>query len=676
VDTKWYPITEHVKLDPFQIGGGPLPVISNEKMKWETNELMDASAPISKHSQVLYQTENDNLLLLVGGKTSSTEYSQNIISVDLESYEISEIKTKNPLKLTGHVSFYYLDSVYVFGGVDDKYELNNSIFQFNFESKEWKELACNGIPPSKRYDTSICMISPYKLCLFGGRDNEQYFNDLFIFDIRKLKWKSIVASESEGTPTNRYGSSMVFNSKLDCLFLFGGMDKEDEYLNDVHQFNFKNNEWTLTEDDGELPEKRIGQSITRFGDLVFISNGFNGECFLHDLFEFNMETLIWTEITQSGIETLSERAGNSLIYYDGTLIMYGGDNKKSTLKDVHILRLDQEIIEKYEDYEEYTKETEEENTGSDWKAISINGQTVSRTRHSSVIVDKKLITFGGLYDKNGTMVPNQDMYSFDFDTFEWTKMKQNKARQQPDARTDHTCIPYKNELIFFCGSAKQTYAKSTVHVFELESNSWSTPKCVGSISARTMQASCLFDTNKIAVFGGYNSKHFNDLNIYNIETFTWTAVTPKSETIPSGRANPTMVSYVNSSNETILCLFGGEEQDNKTSNDLYEFNLTKGEWNLIKTSGDFISGRFGHSTVSNGKDMYVFGGNDGKNFLDHLFVYNFESKTWTKIDKTLNQPKSRMGSTLNFHNNSLVLFGGENESTPLMETIQTFELQK
>jgi N-acetylneuraminic acid mutarotase len=669
---------EHVKLDPFQVGGGPLPVVSNHKMKWETNELMDATnpVPISKHSQVLYQTENDNLLLLIGGKSSSTDYSQNIISVDLESYEINEIKTKNPLKLTGHVSFFYLDSVYIFGGMNEKSELNNSIFQFNFETKEWKELACNGVPPSKRYDASICMISPHKLCLFGGRDNEQYFNDLFTFDIRKLKWKFIETSECEGNPTNRYGSSLVFNSKLDCLFLFGGMDKEEEYLNDVHQFYFKSNEWTLTEDDGDLPEKRIGQSITRYGDLVFLSNGFNGESFLHDLFEFNMETLIWTEITESGIESLSERACNSLIYFDGNLIMYGGDNKKSTLKDVHFLKLDQEILERFEDYQEYTEETEEGNTGSDWKAICINGQTVSRSRHSSVIVNNKLITFGGLSEKSGSIVPSQDMNSLDFETLEWTKVKQNKARQQPDARIDHTCIPYKNELIFFCGNGKQTYSKPNVHVFELETSSWSMPKCVGSISARTMQASCLFDTNKIAVFGGYNSELFNDLNVYEIEKFTWKSVTPKSETIPSARAKSSLESYVNSSNETILCLFGGMEKDEKPSNELYEFNISKGEWNLIQTSGDFISGRCGHSTVSNGKEMFLFGGYDGKNYLDQLFVYNFESKTWTKMDKTLNQPKSRQTSTLNLHNNSLILFGGENESTPIMDTIQTFDLQK
>eukprot|EP01080_Neovahlkampfia_damariscottae_P001229 gene1229-11319_t len=682
-DTKWYPVADHIKLDPFKCAGGCEPIVPKELMKWESNiqidSLINPIHEISKHSQVLYQTKDDNILYLIGGKISENTFSKNLISFNLETNEIEIIIPKNPIQLIGHVSFSYLDSIYTFGGMNEKGELNNSIYQFNFETKEWKELDYNGIPPSKRSNSSISMIKSNKFCLFGGKDYDNYFNDLYTFDIKKLKWNKIEINntlkqddndDDENIPSERFGSSLIFNSKKNTIFLFGGFDKENEYLNDLHEFDFKTLEWKLTEDDGDLPEKRIGQSVCKFGDLLYLSNGFDGEIYFQDLYEFNMETSIWTLIFDSS--EIKERANHSLIYFDGNLILFGGDNEKNYFKDINFLKLEDEIIEKYEDDLEFA--IEDEDTENDWSKIK-SKQSIGRSFHSTFMRDNSIYLFGGLHEKNSAIVPNQEMLIFDFESLDWTKVKQNKARQQPEARKNQSCILFKDEIFVFGGKGKQVYSK--VHVFDLKTQSWSIPKVTGTISSRTNQCCCLFDTNKIAVFGGIDKgdQSLNDLHYFDIEKLTWNEI-KNDDKSPNSRSLCTLESFTNESNESVLCLFGGIDENSKALNDVFEFNFTKNEWKLIEKNGDKISPRFGHSSISNEKEMFIFGGFDGNEYFDQLFNYNFETKLFTQIDKTLNQPMARIGSTLLLKDDSLILYGGENETIKLIDIIESFQLLK
>ena len=72
--------------------------------------------------------------------------------------------------------------------------------------------------------------------------------------------------------------------------------------------------------------------------------------------------------------------------------------------------------------------------------------------------------------------------------------------------------------------------------------------------------------------------------------------------------------------DNVCILFGGSN-GLKKHNDLFELNLDSLEWNKINFDGLSPSGRFGHSAVIDNDLMYVFGGWDGANTLNDLWIY-------------------------------------------------------
>jgi N-acetylneuraminic acid mutarotase len=180
----------------------------------------------------------------------------------------------------------------------------------------------------------------------------------------------------------------------------------------------------------------------------------------------------------------------------------------------------------------------------------------------------------------------------------------------------------------------------------------------GHPSAREGSSSVTFEVSgsekNWVVFGGHSKgMYYNDVYSLNLADTEPTWKTLDAANSPSPRAFHTSVGMKSS-----VLVFGGDVKLSVTDNAVYELDLSKEPLKWVNRSAtNPPSPRFAHTAdVADGK-MYVFGGYDGKNILNDVFVYHYESNSWLKL-KTSSPPPGRYGHSSALYNNKLYIFGG------------------
>jgi len=108
-----------------------------------------------------------------------------------------------------------------------------------------------------------------------------------------------------------------------------------------------------------------------------------------------------------------------------------------------------------------------------------------------------------------------------------------------------------------------------------------------------------------------------------------------------------------------MVVFGGVDDYGTLHNEIYYLNLETNKWHLETTKGTGPSGRIGHAaTLIPGNKMLVFGGNTDRSMLNDLFVYNIDSKTWTKLNPSGDIPVARTGTIGSVIGDYVYFFGG------------------
>lgn len=75
-------------------------------------------------------------------------------------------------------------------------------------------------------------------CSFGGADDHYYYNDIWCFDPQTSRWEAIPSYGS--LPASRQGHTACVID--DTMYIYGGMNFEDQLLGDLCAFKFTGNE--------------------------------------------------------------------------------------------------------------------------------------------------------------------------------------------------------------------------------------------------------------------------------------------------------------------------------------------------------------------------------------------------------------------------------------------------
>ena len=94
------------------------------------------------------------------------------------------------------------------------------------------------------------------------------------------------------------------------------------------------------------------------------------------------------------------------------------------------------------------------------------------------------------------------------------------------------------------------------------------------------------------------------------------------------------------------------------SNLVRMYDFSSGLWSTPSISGTHPSQRYSHASAVLGSILIVWGGTDGKEIFDDLWMLNTESLSWQKRDPIGTLALGRYGSCADIIDKKLYIYGG------------------
>mgnify|MGYP001191598770 CR=1 FL=1 len=264
------------------------------------------------------------------------------------------------------------------------------------------------------------------------------------------------------------------------------------------------------------------------------------------------------------------------------------------------------------------------------KTVDISDQTPPpRVGHASTLCGNAFVVFGGdthKMNKNGLM--DDDVYLLNINSMKWTIPQQSGPR--PLGRYGHkinviqSLSSEKNatttKLYVFGGQFDDTYFNDLccydLSSFRKPDSHWVFLKPATFIPPPiTNHSMCVFD-NKLWVFGGDTAQGLlNQVFVYDPFKNDWTVVPTKpANDQVDAELPPPMQEHACSVYKNLMCVFGGKDENDIYSNDLWILNMKTLEWwkfpNLQGKDQYMPSARSGHSLTLLPKEnlLLVMGG--------------------------------------------------------------------
>jgi len=218
----------------------------------------------------------------------------------------------------------FLNEIRFWKTCNEKHECSD-IFNNFFEFQP------NPSPPLAAYKTSrSCVAFGKKMYLYGGSDNERnppyYFiavhNGLHILDLETRSWVTCTPHK----PRTEH-SVVVANNKM---WMFGGTKavSTSDYTNSMVTYNFLTESWEDVDPRGELPTARSGHCAVVLGNEMYIHGGWNINASFNDMYKFNFDRGLWSKVRYSGVVHPAGRCSHGCaIIYVGIkpkLLVFGG----------------------------------------------------------------------------------------------------------------------------------------------------------------------------------------------------------------------------------------------------------------------------------------------------------------------------------------------------------------
>eukprot|EP00602_Paraphysomonas_sp_CaronLab_P000197 CAMPEP_0185031222 /NCGR_PEP_ID=MMETSP1103-20130426/18569_1 /TAXON_ID=36769 /ORGANISM="Paraphysomonas bandaiensis, Strain Caron Lab Isolate" /LENGTH=252 /DNA_ID=CAMNT_0027566671 /DNA_START=41 /DNA_END=796 /DNA_ORIENTATION=- len=240
---------------------------------------------------------------------------------------------------------------------------------------------------------------------------------------------------------------------------------------------------------GKSPSGRGGNSAVYIDGKLIVFGGHFLESegkfeYLNETWVFDIEKVAWQLVKCSG-ELPAPRYGHSTHVIGSRMFIFGGKGRNGMLKDVMFLDL------------------------MEWIWVPVNPLSqgpCARMNHASELVGRKIVIHGGW---NGEETYD-DLWIFNTDSFGW--MQPRTSGFAPTARFGHTInLSEDGRLIVFggCSIPKDTRTpryNSDIRELDTDSMIWSRPRISGeSPTGRFGHSAVLMgaDRSKLIVYGGW-----------------------------------------------------------------------------------------------------------------------------------------------------------------------------
>ncbi|CAO3622416.1 unnamed protein product [Mucor fragilis] len=157
-----------------------------------------------------------------------------------------------PPPLIGATTTLVHQHIYVFGGrVQSTRQISNRVYILSLKTKAWKTVQPQNTPPTPRYFHSADYHEQKnQILIYGGmgvkksaRGAEELvaLDDLVFLNIQTMGWEYHAPANEAPLPSPRYAHvSSLIRGKL---IVIGGQDVNNQYLQDMHIFDIKKGSW-------------------------------------------------------------------------------------------------------------------------------------------------------------------------------------------------------------------------------------------------------------------------------------------------------------------------------------------------------------------------------------------------------------------------------------------------
>ncbi|KAK1387613.1 Acyl-CoA-binding domain protein [Heracleum sosnowskyi] len=263
-------------------------------------------------------------------------------------------------------------------------------------------------------------------------------------------WRPIAISGDKPAPRLNHAAAVIGNK----MVVVGG-ESGNGLLEDVQVLNFDGFSWTTASSKLYLSPTSLplkipackGHSLVSWGKKVLLVGGKTDPASDRiSVWAFDTETECWSLMEAKGDIPVA-RSGHTVVRSSSVLILFGGeDAKRRKLNDLHMFDL----------------------KSLTWLPLQSKGNVPSpRFNHVAALhEDKTLLIFGGA-TKSRTL---NDLYSLDFDTMIWSRMKKRAFYPSPRAGCCGVLFGTK-WYIAGGGSRKKRHAETLV--YDILKQEWS-----------------------------------------------------------------------------------------------------------------------------------------------------------------------------------------------------------
>ncbi|PSR77363.1 hypothetical protein BD289DRAFT_377836 [Coniella lustricola] len=297
-------------------------------------------------------------------------------------------------------------------------------------------------------------------------------------------------------------------------------------------------------------------------------------------------------------------------------------------------------------------------SGMYWSRAPVSGQGHPPLRaHTTTIIGSNVYVFGGC-DSRACF---NDLYVLDADAFHWSRPY--VSGDIPVPLRAMTCTAVGKKLVIFGGGDGPAYYND-VYVLDTVNFRWTKPRVLGdrAPSKRRAHTACLYK-NGIYVFGGGDGvRALNDiwrLDVSDLTKMSWKLVSSPLEggSGTGGKDLRPKARGYHTANivDGKLIIFGGSD-GGECFNDVWVYNIETQQWRTAPVSGTFR--RLSHTATIVGSYLFVIGGHDGSEYSNDVLLLNLVQMTWDKRRVYGLPPSGRGYHGTVLHDSRLLTIGG------------------
>jgi hypothetical protein len=236
-----------------------------------------------------------------------------------------------PARLHSHSAIFDAanERMVVFGGSDGFVERNLLWARSFTGAQTWTAIDVGGTPPSGRIDhVAIYDANRGRMLVFGGWDGA-YRNDVWSVTLSGAPtWTQLTTTGLP--PGRRAGAAGVFDPGRDRMLIFGGLDHDSQYRNDVWALSLTSHQWEeILPEGAEIPPGRAEHTAIYdpINDRVVTYGGWGGGM-LDDVWALSLApTPTWSALAPGGTAP-GGRFGHSAVFdpVRGRMVVFGGWN--------------------------------------------------------------------------------------------------------------------------------------------------------------------------------------------------------------------------------------------------------------------------------------------------------------------------------------------------------------